>query len=1176
MKTFLEPVRKLNIFEDVVAGISEPCRAVMVAGCVDSDKAHLVHAFATAVQNNLQTVIVTYSEAKAKSLVEDYRFFDKNVVYYPAKDFIFYNADVHSNLIVEQRVAAIRAIIESKEKQVPVTVVTTIDGLADAMIPLESLKKYVVAIGEGDIIDLEDVKERLIVMGYERYGQVETPGQFAIRGGIVDVFPFTAECPVRIELWDDEVDSIRSFDVSSQRSIERVEQVEIYPASETPLSQDKILDGIAKIEAELAETVANFEKNKCLEEAGRIKKVTHEAIESIKEQSGSQLIGKYLKYFSKNLVTFVEYFDRNALFVLDEPDRISEKMDGVEMEFRESMSHRLEKGYVLAGQTDIVCSEKEIMARLGARRCLALSALAYSPRYLAIDKNFMMDARSISAYNNKFEVLISDIKRYRKNGYSVVLMCSSRTRAERISKDLLDYEINAFYSMDFENVLESGQVMVTAGQIKSGFEYPEAKFVVIAESDIFGAKKKKRKKKSYDGKSIASFNDLTPGDYVVHEDHGLGIYRGIEKMTMDGIEKDYMKIEYSHNGTLYVLATQLDVIQKYAGAEAKAPKLNRLGSPEWGKTKSKVHGAVADIAKDLVNLYAARQMKQGFRFTEDSQWQKEFEEMFPYDETDDQINAIDAVKVDMESSKIMDRLICGDVGYGKTEIAIRAAFKAVQDGKQVVYLCPTTILAGQHYDTFVQRMKDFPVKIELLSRFRTPKQIKKALEGLKKGLVDIVIGTHRVLSKDVEFKDLGLLIVDEEQRFGVTHKEKIKKMRENVDVLTLSATPIPRTLHMSLVGIRDMSVLEEPPQDRLPIQTFVTEFNDEMVREAINRELSRGGQVYYVYNRVSDIEEMMLKVQALVPDARVAYAHGQMDERSLEAIMYDFINGEIDVLVSTTIIETGLDISNANTMIIHDADKFGLSQLYQLRGRIGRSNRTSYAFLLYKRDRMIKEVAEKRLQAIKEFSDLGSGFKIAMKDLEIRGAGNVLGAKQHGHMEAVGYDLYCKMLNQAVLELKGEAEVKTFDTTVDLTLDAFIPATYIKNEVQKLDIYKRIAAIETREELMDMEDELVDRFGDLPRSATNLLSIALLKAKAHESYVTEIKGGKKGVRIRMFPQAQIDVARIPDIVAEYKGMIKFTVETQPFFTYVPIKKYTGAEGDLEFLEDLMEFVDKLR
>lgn len=1172
MKAFLEPVRQWKEYEKLVSDIVKAKGAVVVSGCADSDKAHFAWGIACGLKP-CRKVIITYSEARAKSILEDYRFYDKNVVYYPAKDFIFYNADVHSNLIVEQRMTAIREIFEKED----ITVVTTIDALADYLMAPEIMKSCILTIGETDIMDLEEWKGKLAKLGYERCGQVESAGQFAIRGGILDIFPFTGECPVRVELWDDEVDSIRTFDVSSQRSIERIEKVTIYPVTETPLSIEQMEEGIANIQKELDDMVHKLEEQNCFEEAGRLKKVTGEAIEGIREQDGSHLAEKYIRYLAKTTVSFVEYFDREDFFILDEPDRISEKMDGVEAEFRESMSHRLEKGYVLPGQTDILRSEKEIMAKLGSRKCLVLSTLSYTPHYLDIFKNYMVHVKSISSYNNKFEMLIEDVRRYRKNQYKIILVCSSRTRAERISSDFLDYEINAFYSEDFDKELLQGQVMVTYGPIRSGFEYPDEKFVVIAESDIFGQKKKKRKHhKTYEGKAIASFHDLVPGDYVVHEDHGLGIYRGIEKMSVDGIEKDYIKLEYDGNGFLYVLATQLDVIQKYAGADAKAPKLNKLGGVEWSKTKSKVHGAVADIAKDLVALYAKRQMTDGFCFSEDTQWQREFEEMFPYEETEDQLKAIEDTKRDMESTKIMDRLICGDVGYGKTEIAIRAAFKAVQDGKQVVYLCPTTILAGQHYDTFVQRMKDFPVKVELLSRFRTSRQIKKALDGLKKGMVDIVIGTHRVLSADVEFKNLGLLIVDEEQRFGVTHKEKIKKLRENVDVLTLSATPIPRTLHMSLVGIRDMSVLEEPPQDRLPIQTFVTEYNEEMVREAIHRELSRKGQVYYVYNRVQDIDEMALKVQKLVPDARVAYAHGQMDERSLEAVMYDFINGEIDVLVSTTIIETGLDIPNVNTMIIHDADKFGLSQLYQLRGRIGRSSRTSYAFLLYKRDRMIKEVAEKRLQAIKEFSELGSGFKIAMKDLEIRGAGNVLGARQHGHMEAVGYDLYCKMLNEAILTLKGEKEIKDYETTVDLTMDAFIPASYIKNEVQKLDVYKRIASIETREEMMDMEDELVDRFGDLPRSALNLLSIALLKAKAHNAYVTEIKGGKKGVRIRMYPQAKIDVARIPDIVAEYHGLLKFTVETQPFFTYVPQKKYAGAEGDLEFLEDLMELVDKLQ
>lgn len=1173
MRVFAEPVHKLGIYDNLKKNLSSISNSVMLSGCVESDKAHLIYGLV----GEETKVVVTYNELKAKELLEDYRFFDKNVVYYPAKDFIFYNADVHGNLIVEERIRGIRSIIESRRNGTPLTVITTVDALADYLMPIELMEKKVITIDETTVVDIEKLKGELVGLGYERVSQVETGGQFAIRGGIVDIFPFATECPVRIELWDDEVDSMRFFDVSSQRSIERVEKIEIYPATEAPLSAEQIEGGLRQMQDEMEDAVAAFEKNKCLEEAGRIRKLTMEAVESIREQRGDHLTEKYLKYFMDTVVSFVEYFDRETLFILDEPNRISERMDAVLAEYRESMAHRLERGYVLKGQADVMRDEKQVMAKIGARRCLILSSLFYEPRYLTVDVHETVNAKSISSFNNQFELLAEDVKRYKKNKYRVILVCNSRTRAERIAAGLLDYDVPATFSMDYDMELLPGQVMVTAGAVHSGYEYPDEKFVVIAESDVFTRKQKKRvKRHNYEGKAIATFNELTPGDYVVHENQGLGIYRGIEKMTVEGVEKDYVKIEYADNGNLYVLATQLDLLQKYAGSDARAPKLNKLGSPEWAKTKRKVHGAVEEIAKDLVELYATRQMKSGYQFSEDTQWQREFEEMFPYEETEDQLNAIEATKADMESRKIMDRLICGDVGFGKTEVAIRAAFKAVQDGKQVVYLCPTTILAGQHYDTFVARMKDFPVKVELLSRFRSTKQIKAALEGIRKGMVDIVIGTHRVLSDDVQFKNLGLLIVDEEQRFGVTHKEKIKKLRSDVDVLTLSATPIPRTLHMSLVGIRDMSVLEEAPQDRLPIQTFVTEYNEEIVREAIHRELARNGQVYYVYNRVNDIADMTYRIQKLVPDARVTYAHGQMDERSLEMVMYDFINGEIDVLVSTTIIETGLDIPNVNTMIIHDADKFGLSQLYQLRGRIGRSNRTSFAFLLYKRDRMIKEVAEKRLQAIKEFSDLGSGFKIAMKDLEIRGAGNVLGAKQHGHMEAVGYDLYCKMLNTAILELKGKGEVKDFETNVDLDLDAYVPANYIRNEVQKLDVYKRIACIETREDLMDMEDELVDRFGDLDRSTTNLLNIALLKAKAHESYVTEIKGGKKGVRIRMFPQAKIDVERIPDIVSEYNGLLKFTVESQPFFTYIPRKTYVGAEGDLELLEDLMDLVDKLR
>ena len=739
----------------------------------------------------------------------------------------------------------------------------------------------------------------------------------------------------------------------------------------------------------------------------------------------------------------------------------------------------------------------------------------------------------------------------KRGKYRVVLLSGSRTRAKRLAEDLRDYDLSSYYSDDSDRLVKPGEIMTAYGHIAEGYEYPMLKFTVIAESDIFGKAKKKKKRKIYEGRKIQNFSELKPGDYVVHENHGLGIYQGIEKIEVDKITKDYMKIAYAKGGNLYIPATQLDLIQKYASADAKKPKLNRLGSQEWVKTKKRVRGAVKVIAKDLVELYAVRQNQEGYVYGPDTVWQQEFEEMFPFEETEDQMHAIEAVKKDMESKKIMDRLICGDVGYGKTEVAIRAAFKAVQEDKQVVYLVPTTILAQQHYNTFVQRMKEFPVRVDLMCRFRTPSQQKKTIQDLKKGLVDIVIGTHRVLSKDVEFKNLGLLIIDEEQRFGVQHKEKIKKMKENVDVLTLTATPIPRTLHMSLIGIRDMSVLEEAPEERMPIQTYVMEYNDEMVREAIERECARQGQVYYVYNRVEDIADVAGRIQKLVPDVNVAYAHGQMREHELEKIMYDFINGEIDVLVSTTIIETGLDISNVNTMIIHDADRLGLSQLYQLRGRVGRSNRMAYAFLLYRRDKLLKEVAEKRLAAIREFSDLGSGFKIAMRDLEIRGAGNLLGAEQHGHMEAVGYDLYCKMLNEAVKQLKGEMEEEDFTTTIDLNVDAFIPDSYIPNEYQKLDIYKRIAAIESDEEREDMEEELIDRFGDSPKKVGTLLEVAALKARAHKLYVTTIEQKGDMYTFTMYEHAKVQPERIPKLIELFRGSLTFRAEN---YTFVYVHK----------------------
>ncbi|MBR5474887.1 MAG: transcription-repair coupling factor, partial [Lachnospiraceae bacterium] len=755
---------------------------------------------------------------------------------------------------------------------------------------------------------------------------------------------------------------------------------------------------------------------------------------------------------------------------------------------------------------------------------------------------------------------------FKKSGYRVVLLSASRTRAERLAKDLQDeYDLRAYYHEDRERAILPGEILVTWGNLHKGFEYPLIRFAVITESELFGVEKKKRKRqKVYDGTRIRDYSELVVGDYVVHENHGLGIYRGMEKIEVDKVVKDYIKVEYGDGGNLYLPVTQLDLIQKYAGGgtDGKKPKLNRLSGNDWQRTKARVKSAVAEIAQDLVRLYAARRENNGFVYSPDTVWQQEFEELFPYDMTHDQEAAVEAVKADMESAKIMDRLICGDVGFGKTEIAVRAAFKVIQDGRQVVYLVPTTILAQQHYNTFSQRMANYPVRVEQLSRFRTPTEQKNTLEGLKDGRVDVVVGTHRVLSKDVKFKNLGLLIIDEEQRFGVTHKEKIKQMRENIDVLTLSATPIPRTLHMSLVGIRDMSVLEEAPVERVPIQTYVMEYHDEMVREAIKREMGRGGQVYYVYNRVKNIDEVADRIAKLVPEANVAYAHGQMSERKLESIMLDFINGEIDVLISTTIIETGLDISNVNTIIIEDADRFGLSQLYQLRGRVGRSSRTAYAFLMYKPNKLLREEAEKRLQAIREFTDLGSGIKIAMKDLEIRGAGNILGAEQHGHMEAVGYDLYCKLLNEAVRTLKGEKSVADFETSVDFPVSAYIPATYIRNEALKMEIYKRIAAISGRDEYEDMQDELIDRFGDIPKPVANLLKIAELKALAHKACVTDLIGNMAELKFTMYPKAEVDTEKIPALIQKYKGAFKFVAAPTPYFAYTDRRHEAKDLGDM--------------
>lgn len=1178
MKTFYAPLSELAGIEQLKKDFEVTGQPVMISGCIDTQKIHLVHA---AVNDYRFRLIITGDEAKAREMQEDSRFFDKSSIYYPAKDFIFYSADVHGNQLAGERLRCIQKIIAAQDNKTNITVITTIDGCVDMLMPLQRYRDNIIHFKNSDIIDTEKLISKLVGIGYTRVPMIDGQGQFAVRGGIIDIFSYTDETPVRIELWDDEIDSIRFFDVESQRSVEKIQTYDVFPATEWILSEDEIDAGFEKVKDEVEKqlvTLGNDKKKKTQQEMDACNRLRHAYADFERTRDYS----KFILSFTDEIEGFTDYFPKDeTVFVLDEPDRIMERMELISYEYEESMKNRLEGGYVVASQTKLMRPIAEVYKNMQSSRLMLLSSLDYKPKMLKPADYLRIDARSISSYNNSFEYLADDINKYKRTGYRVVLVCNSRTRAARIVADLEELGTQSYFSEDYDKEIMPGTVMVTYGNIHRGFEYPLIGFVIITENDIFTSRTRKKQKKKYEGRSIAGFNELNVGDYVVHEMHGLGVYKGIEKITVEGVEKDYIKIEYAGNSNLYVLATQLDRLQKYAASDTeKKPKLNKLGSVEWNKTKAKVHGAVEEIAKDLVELYSIRQNQKGYAFGPDTVWQKEFEEMFPYEETDDQLNAIADTKADMESTRIMDRLICGDVGYGKTEVAIRAAFKAVQEGKQVAYLVPTTILAQQHFNTFEQRMKNFPLKVAQLSSFRTNKEIKETLADLKKGFVDVVIGTHRLLSKDVEFKDLGLLIIDEEQRFGVAHKEKIKKLKNNIDVLTLSATPIPRTLHMSLVGIRDMSVLEEPPVDRVPIQTFVTEHNDEMIREAINRELARGGQVYYVYNRVRSIDEAAAHIQELVPQANVAFAHGQMEKRELEKIMVDFINGDIDVLISTTIIETGMDISNVNTMIIEDADKFGLSQLYQLRGRVGRSNRTAYAFLLYRRDRMLTEVAEKRLSAIREFSDFGSGFKIAMKDLEIRGAGNVLGKSQHGHMAAVGYDLYCKMLNEAVNDLKGIKNEYSFETNVDLSVDAYIPSTYIKSEYQKLDIYKRIAAIESEEELSDMKDELVDRYGSLSIPAVNLLNIALIKSMAHKIGIMEMKGtiedGPSGCYktvMKVYPKAEINTEAIPDFIDSFGGAMKLVSGSQPQFIWrVTKKKYNNAGEYLTGIKEMLKLM----
>lgn len=1155
----LEENRKLK---GIIGKINQGINPIIYG--LNEDALAFLAAFIKSKENK-KVLIITYDDIRGSKINNKIKAFTEEAFHLKSKQFILYGIEALSRDDMYSRINVMEQAVKDKNA----VFVASQKAVTDRVMKKERFKRYSKKINYDTLINQEELSKKLILMGYKRVSQVEGKGQFSLRGGIIDVFSPWQENPYRIELFGDEVDSIRTFDFRSQRSIENIDECLLIPCCEILLDDEEISITKNNIKEDYEVSVDNISNR---ETEDNLNNLFSDMMESLDNRDYIDNAEFFSPYTPLEYSNFLDYFDENTVVFFDEPNRISEEDKIRELEFNEKYIDLYEKGKVFTRHRDIFINHTNVFNTIKKElRYIVYNSILKNNKDFKDNDKIHFESKEVRSYYSNLGELAEDINNYKKKGYRIVITISSLEKGIKLFDDLktLDCQVGVSGKGDTKVLTSHG--LITRGYVEKGFEFPLEKFILLTEKEVFGRiKKKKSKKRKSKGSKIETFTDLNVGDYVVHEHHGIGKYIGIEKIEVKEITKDYLTIEYRGNDKLFVPVDQMDLVQKYIGSDSEKPRINKMGGSEWIKKKAKAQKAIEDMTDELLELYAKRKSIEGYAFSEDSEWQKEFEEEFPYEETEDQLRCVEEIKEDMESNTPMDRLLCGDVGFGKTEVAIRSIFKAVFEGKQAAVLVPTTILAQQHYSNMIERFRNYPITIEMLSRFRTKNQQKEILKKLKSGLVDVVIGTHRLLSKDVKYKDLGLLVVDEEQRFGVKHKEKIKEIKTNVDVLTLTATPIPRTLHMSLIGIRDMSVIEEPPGERLPIQTFVLENNPGFIREALTKELSRGGQVYYVHNRVHDIHEKASKIQALVPDGKIAVAHGQMNEHELENIMIDFINSKYDILVCTTIIETGMDIKNVNTMIIDEADKFGLSQLYQLRGRIGRSSRTSFAYLTYERDKVLSEIAEKRLKAVKEFTEFGSGFKIAMRDLELRGAGNLLGAQQHGHMTAIGYDLFVKMLERTVKKVKGMKKETYVDTsvTIDLNVDAFIPNYYIVDEEQKIEIYKKISALEEKEDILDVSDEIIDRYGEIPREVNNLLKLSSIKIFALKIGIKEIKHKKN----RLYVEFRKDDDLINKTLEEMFKNNKESIEkvTKDYKLIYKIK-----EDDKSILDNLENIFEKI-